>query len=324
MTELFSTITREFSLSNLSLRQAFDAYIQAQSRLLSPQTIRVYKQSLRYLLQRIGEDTTLEEITKSDMLQWRDSLFAKKLSVHTIRRIHGDAATFFNWMVAIGLIARSPMAGVKKPVAPDTGPKAISLADFQRLLAEAGKYRGNKWRHAAAYKARNTAIVLFLASTGCRVGGLCSARLGTLQIFDGGAQVDVTEKGRGGGKVRTVYLSETAALALLDWLDHRPETGHDIIFVTLEGKNKGLPVKPVSIRKLFDRLGERAGIEGRVNPHAFRHACAREWLRAGADLQTVSQLLGHSDIRTTSKFYARWSNTELRDSHGRVDWTESD
>ncbi len=83
-------------------------------------------------------------------------------------------------------------------------------------------------------------------------------------------------------------------------------------------------MKPVSVCKMFDRIAKRAGMNGRINPHSFHHACAREWLRAGADLQTESQLLGHSDIRTPSKYYARWSDTERRDSRSCADWTESD
>jgi integrase/recombinase XerD len=62
-------------------------------------------------------------------------------------------------------------------------------------------------------------------------------------------------------------------------------------------------------------LAVRAGVGGRHNPHSFRHALARRLLKHHADMGTVSELLGHRDIETTHKFYARWSKTELNNRH---------
>lgn len=306
----------------LNLKQAITAYLNAQTRRLADSTVTIYRQSLQHLLTYFGDDAELESLNRAQLKTWRDGLFAAGLAVNTIRRIHGDAATFFNWCVQIGLLDASPMAGLSKPAAPEKGPRAISVADFKLMLHEAAIYRGNHYEDAQATTARNVALLLFLASSGCRVGGLVSARISKLIVDDAGAQCEVLEKGRGGGVVRTVYLSETATIAVLEWLDHRPAADHDYIFTVLQGNTHGRPMKTNQVRKTLGRIAKRAGVSGRWHPHAFRHAAAREWLRRGADLKTVSQLLGHKDIKITADTYALWDTQELRASHNRVDWTD--
>lgn len=319
----------------LSLTEATAAYLRTQSRLLSPETVKLYTNSLGHLA-ALG-DVPLDTVTAQQLIGWQSGLFdivaydghplhpsGGTLSVHTIRRIVGDVRTFFNWCVSVGLLDTSPVAGMKQPAAPEPLPKALSVRDFDRLLAAAAEWHGNKWRYGPAYVARNTAILYFLASTGCRVGGLCSAERHTLDVQEDRATVEVKEKGKGGGARRMVYLSATATLAVLEWLDYRPHAAHDRLFTGIEGKSAGRPLSPTAVRQMLTRLADRAGVRGNFNPHAFRHACAREWLQNGADLATVSQLLGHSDVRTTAKYYARWTEGELSHRHQDIDWTDKD
>lgn len=72
------------------------------------------------------------------------------------------------------------------------------------------------------------------------------------------------------------------------------------------------------IYRVLGRLANVAGVRGRFNPHSFRHALARDSLRAGADLSQVSQLLGHKGVAVTADYYARWDDHELQAAHRRV------
>ena len=74
---------------------------------------------------------------------------------------------------------------------------------------------------------------------------------------------------------------------------------------------------------MLKRLAKRAGVNGRFNPHAFRHGWARGALKNGADLGTVSQILGHSSIQVTAEFYARWADEELAQRHQKFSWLNS-
>ncbi len=66
---------------------------------------------------------------------------------------------------------------------------------------------------------------------------------------------------------------------------------------------------------MLRRLAKRAGVEERVNPHAFRHGFAREYLKNGGDLASVSNLLGHSQITLTAANYAVFLVKEHWDKH---------
>jgi len=95
------------------------------------------------------------------------------------------------------------------------------------------------------------------------------------------------------------------------WLLVRPG-GSDALFVNL---STGQALTESGVSQVLKRLKRRAGVRGRVNPHAFRHGFAREYLKNGGDLATLAKLLGHKDINTTTDFYAVFSEDELAELH---------
>ncbi len=66
---------------------------------------------------------------------------------------------------------------------------------------------------------------------------------------------------------------------------------------------------------MLNRRGKRAGVKGKVNPHAFRHGFAREYILNGGDLASASEIMGHSSLAVTKDFYAMFSIEELREKH---------
>lgn len=323
------------SSAPITLSEAIDLYISAQTPIVSKHTVRTYHASRMHLLNHFPADIAVELISKRDMLAWRSYLFeANKFENHprisgergtlataTIRRIMGTASSMFNWMVEYEILTRNPIKGVKRPVKKKNEPKAISREDFEKLLAAAGEYIGNFRRHRHIFEARDTAIILFLASSGCRVSGLCDAQIEKLKVYEDGAEIVLREKGRGGGQLNTYTLSDRAAKALMDWLEVRPPVQHDYIFTVLWGPTKGNVIIPQTVSKLMRRLEKQAGVKiAHNNPHAFRHALAREMLNSGADLATVRDTLNHSDIRVTAR-YARWRTGELREKKKKFGYT---
>jgi integrase/recombinase XerD len=75
------------------------------------------------------------------------------------------------------------------------------------------------------------------------------------------------------------------------------------------------PVSGNTVIQMPRRLGKRAGVKGRVNPHAFRHAFAREYILNGGDLASVSEMMGHTQIGVTKQFCAVFQAEELRAKH---------
>jgi site-specific recombinase XerD len=147
-------------------------------------------------------------------------------------------------------------------------------------------------------------VLLFLADTGCRVGGLVGLHLGDLDLGDRSALV--TEKG---GKSRYVFFLDPTRAALAAWLAVRPQ-GSDYVFVGQRG-----PLTVFGVNQLLTRLKHAAGVTGPVNPHAFRHGFAKRYLANGGDLASLSDLMGHTDVGVTKGSYAIFLTEELRRKH---------
>jgi len=276
-----------------------------------------YQQRLGALVEFTG-DVEVEELTISDLRRWRLSLIERDgrwqdhptrpeqaggLSPWTVRGYVRAVRAFCNWCVREGLLVSSPAARLRLPPKPQNPPKAVSEDDVEAMLEVAG--------------VRDRAIVCVLAATGCRVGGLCDLRLCDLELGHQPARAMVREKGRGGKKSRLVFFGPQTVSALRAWIAIRPEVGDDHIFLGQRG-----PLTEGGIYQVLRRLAKKAGIHGRSNPHAFRHAFARGALENDADLGTVSQLLGHSSIGVTNEFYGRWSVEELGRRSERYGWFE--
>jgi site-specific recombinase XerD len=229
----------------------------------------------------------------------------KKLSVYTLHRHIRVCKQFFRWLVREGHLDHSPAERLEFPRLPrGEPPKAISQADIERMI-ERAELEAREVDNLASL--RNYALIRFLAETGCRVGGLVGLRLADLQESLASLEVTVREKGE---KTRTVAFGPKTAAALRAWLVMRPRLKSDAVFTGKRG-----PLTSSGVYQILAGLAERAEVEGRHNPHSFRHALARRLLQHKADLGTVAEILGHADVGTTHQFYARWSSEELKRRH---------
>jgi integrase/recombinase XerD len=265
------------------------------------------------LLNELG-NMDVKEITVTDLRNWRKSIFSRKtkygdhrplekgeLSPATKQGYIRATRRFFKWMTEEGLIEKDLAMRLRLPPLPTQPPKAVNFSDLEKLLTTAQQS-----------SARDLAIVYFLADTGCRCGGLCTLTMDRLNMAK--LKAEIREKGRGGyGKSRWVYFGVDTRRALKQYLKVRPKDKGDAVFIGKQG-----PLTVSGVYQVLKRLAIKADVDGRFNPHAFRHAAARNWLESGGNLSVVSQLLGHSSVLVTSQFYARWADNELQSWHNRL------
>ncbi|MDQ3076362.1 MAG: tyrosine-type recombinase/integrase [bacterium] len=166
---------------------------------------------------------------------------------------------------------------------------------------------------------RDRAILELLFSTGLRVSELCSLS----------SDIDLTNEElsiRGkGGKVRVVFISETAKNAMKKYLGMRKDMS-DALFVQVgneintKGSKKNIKTKDIkpltrrSVERIVKMHAVKAGISKKVTPHVMRHMFATDLLGNGADLRSVQIMLGHSSISTT-QIYTHVTDKALRDAH---------
>jgi site-specific recombinase XerD len=162
---------------------------------------------------------------------------------------------------------------------------------------------------------RDRAILEMLFSTGLRVSELCSL---TRDIDLSTGELSVRGKG---GKVRVVFISDTAKKILKEYLDNRKDMD-DALFIkiaknvpkTMAKKGTNLGVTKRTIERIVKELAIKAGISKKVTPHVMRHMFATDLLGNGADLRSVQAILGHANINTT-QIYTHVTDKGLRDIH---------
>lgn len=208
-----------------------------------------------------------------------------------IRALH----RFFGWCAAEYALA-DPMARIAFPKQTEQRPKAIDLHDIVAMFNSCGE---------GPLGFRDRAILAFLLDTGCRAAGLCGLETGQMDIERHRAMV--VEKG---DRARMVVWTARTGELLKAWDVWRAPVRP--FFYNLRTYQ---PLTPAGLRNIIRAIARRAGVEGRVNPHSFRHAFAREYILNGGDLATLSRLMGHRQVSTTVGFYAVFTNDELAQRH---------
>lgn len=163
---------------------------------------------------------------------------------------------------------------------------------------------------------RDRSILELLFSTGLRVSELVGLNRENVDLSSG----EFTVLGKG-GRARVVFVSPTAG----KWLKRYSSTRKDEyipLFIRYKGKTMGeedytgesLRLQERSIQRMVSRYAIKSGIKGKITPHTLRHSFATNLLVNGADLRSVQELLGHSNVATT-QIYTHITNQRLRDVH---------
>jgi len=160
---------------------------------------------------------------------------------------------------------------------------------------------------------RDKAMLELLFSTGLRVSELCSLPRDINLKLD---EMSIRGKGE---KVRVVFISDDARIAVQKWLDKRDDMDDALFIQIKEGeklaKNKdSLRITSRSVERIIKQYAINSGISKKVTPHVIRHSFATDLLRNGADLRSVQMLLGHANINTT-QIYTHVTDTELKKIH---------
>ena len=174
----------------------------------------------------------------------------------------------------------------------------ISLDEFKRIL--------NIIDTETLKGLRDRAMLELLYSTGLRISELLSLK----------RNIDLTQdefsvRGKG-EKIRVVFISEEAKKHIKNYLNERP-IGGESLFVSV-GVNNDESLTQRTVQRIVDKYARSAGIMKQVTPHTIRHLFATNLLENGADIRSVQEMLGHSNISTT-QVYTHITNKRLLDVH---------
>ncbi|TAJ13892.1 hypothetical protein EPO56_02780 [Patescibacteria group bacterium] len=204
---------------------------------------------------------------------------------------------FLKYLTRRGTLSLPPER-IELAKVPERSLDLITSAELDRLM-KAPKGTDSK-------DLRDKAILELLFSTGLRVSELCA-----LDSDIDLSRDELSVRGKG-DKVRVVFLSPTAKIAVSAYLKARKDL-EEALFI--EGRPKKLHrITPRDIQRMIKKRAIEAGITKKVTPHVIRHSFATDLLENGADLRSVQALLGHANIATT-QIYTHVTDKHLLDIH---------
>ena len=236
---------------------------------------------------------------------------------------HGAACAkkLFRWCTSNQLLDRDPLSEYRVRNAPYPARPMPTDEDVKALLKGLDEYWDVRKRPGVKlmvperrtfHRERNTAILLGLLDTACRIGEMLSLRLDDYQESERRILVRVT-KGR---QPRTLPVSPLWADALAGWLRVRrkvmagqPDEG--LLFVS----ENGGPIEPAKFFHNLRRIATFAGITGGINLHSLRRYSINKL--AKVNLLAAQAIAGHSDTKTTL-LYTKLDPDFLRDVHAEV------
>ena len=253
-------------------------------------TLCAYKNYLSQFFRFIDKDIT--QVTTNDirffMATKKEKDHNSDTNVNNFRRI---LSSFFTWCAEEEYISKNPMARIKKVRQERYVKKSFKEMEIERL------------RNGAKNDVRLTALLEFLLSTGCRISEVENANREDLEDDE----LVVHGKGK---KDRYVYLNAKARIALENYLKSRDDD-NKALFVSLDKPHDRLKTTGMGIA--IRELGKRVGVTD-THPHRFRRTAATMALNRGMPIDQVQQMLGHSNIETTT-IYAVSAQETVKANH---------
>lgn len=217
----------------------------------------------------------------------------------SISRSVASIRAFFHYYCQKNGLRENPADVLKAPKIEKMMPGILTVDEVDLLLSQP--------KLNTAKGLRDRAMLELLYATGIRVSELISLKISDLNLRLG--YLTCT----GGEKERAIPFGSTAKRAVEEYLTHAREKllagkESDLLFLNCSGKS----MSRQGFWKVLKSYAASAGIQQDITPHTLRHSFAAHLVQNGADLKSVQEMMGHSDISTT-QIYMNMNMNKLRD-----------
>lgn len=246
----------------------------------------------------------VEDITATSLNAYVRYLEGEGFKTATISRNIASIRGFYHYLVKNGIVKTDLSENLKAPKVEKKMPGILTMEEVARLLEQP---MGDNPKEI-----RDKAMLELLYATGIRVSELISLKVSDVNMQMGYIICHDKSKARAvpfGSKARealTAYFFGARSEMVSD-----PE--EEALFVNCSGK----PMSRQGFWKLVKHYAQRAGITEEITPHTLRHSFAAHLVANGADLKSVQEMLGHSDISTT-QIYATINQNHIREVYAKA------
>jgi integrase/recombinase XerD len=267
----------------------------------SPNTLAAYRRDLEKFAQY--------DLTPEDIASFIRHLSKMGMASSTVSRHLASIKSFCHFLAVEGVIDSDPSGEVSFPKASKKLPKALSPSDTQ-ILVEAPVKRDK-------YSLRDRAIMEVLYGTGIRASELIGLKIddinmdaGFIRCMGKGSKERIVPAGKPALDAVRLYLNLSRKRLL------KKKTSQALFL-----DRKGSALTRQGLWFIIKKYVKITGVKGSSSPHTFRHSFATHLLEKGADLRSVQEMLGHSNIATT-QIYTNVSRERLKkvykESHPRA------
>ena len=276
---------------------------------LAPNTIAAYRHDIETSAQFLGgklKCNSWSEVTTDDLLDVLDNMRDQEFETSSIARRLVAIKVFFKFLYSESLVPANVSEVMDSPRLWKILPDFLSVSEIDRLL------NVFKTRTDDPLEFRNRVILELLYSSGLRVSEAATLPIRAIDFEE--ELIRVTGKG---SKTRIVPIGKPALRLIKRYIaDFRPQlagdTGENSPALFLS--NRGRPLERERVWQVVKLAAQYSGITKNIYPHILRHSFASHLLANGADLRTIQELLGHSDISTT-EIYTHIQSSRLLAIH---------
>lgn len=278
---------------------------------LSDKTLENYKSKLDVFFDKVTYP--LEQITTQTIQVFLYN-YSKEIhgcsnavpSMHTLNQFQSVLSSFFGWCKGNGYIPKNPCDGLNKI---KFQKKEIDILTEKQISEMLEKCNDHSIFKSVVERKRAYAIIQTFISTGVRVSELTNLRINDIHFYQPkeNSVIPVSIVCGKGNKDRTVFLTEDAAIAILEYLQVR-NSDSEYLFVRTTNGNGQLTTR--TVQNIVSTLGNAIGVES-CHPHQLRHTVATEMAKKGTSINLVQKMLGHVSSSTTTQYYVKAEDEQL-------------
>lgn len=266
----------------------------------SKNTIESYKRDLDKFLE-YNKNTSIDNISNEDLKKYIKYLNDNGLNEKSIARNISSLKSFYKFLVISKYISSNTCDSLYLPKIKKSLPSTLTEEEVMSLL---------DIELTDNFSYRNKAMLELLYATGLRVSELINLKLQDIDFSQ-----DIIRTFGKGSKERIIPIGDYAKEYLEKYIyEYRSSMLKREISEYIFLNNHGKQMTRQGFFKIIKKIAKEKGINKELSPHTLRHSFASHLLKYGADLRTIQELLGHSDISTT-QIYTHITNEELKQNY---------
>ncbi len=291
--------TKGYTLHMLDLISAYEKYL-SKVKQASANTIASYMRDIRQFADwlRMNEETEVVDAAQVNISQYLSHLEEEGRSAATVSRNLASLKNFYSYVVSSGFLDKTPVVDIHVDRGEKKLPQILTGREIELLLSQPSEIDTKG--------CRDKAMLEVMYATGIRVTELIE-----LDVDDVNLELGVI-KCAGARKSRVIPLYPAALKALTAYMSgvrsHMiADQDEEALFVNVSG----VRMSRQGFWKILKHYQATAQIEKEITPHTLRHSFAVHLLENGADLGSLQELMGHSDISST-QLYTQMVNQKLK------------